>query len=216
MADPGSHSTQSPALLRTPSAPQQWSCDPRGTRPPPGSGSHAALGHGAGHIRPAMPWARCLLRIGLHHPHPRTRGRCLSCRRGTLPRCSAASRCPTAPSPGPIHLVLPWLPARPTSKRAMFLPSYSLPFSRSVLLMKGLLSLGLPSPTKTERGGEPVVPGPSMAPRGAAQRSCRPQSCMALTIWAHWSASTQCQRRAKRLVWIQREPGCPALLQDGQ
>lgn len=41
------------------------------------------------------------------------------------------------------------LPACPTSKRAMFLPSYSLPFSRSVLLMKGLLSLGLPSPAET-------------------------------------------------------------------
>lgn len=48
----------------------------------------------------------------------------------------------SAPSPAP-------LPACPTSKRAMFLPSYSLPFSRSVLLMKGLLSLGLPSPAET-------------------------------------------------------------------
>lgn len=37
-------------------------------------------------------------------------------------------------------------PKQLTSNRAMFLPSYSLPFSVSVLLMKGLLSLGLPSP----------------------------------------------------------------------
>lgn len=41
-------------------------------------------------------------------------------------------------------------PKQPTSNRAMFLPSYSFPFSVSVLLMKGLLSLGLPSPEKAE------------------------------------------------------------------
>lgn len=35
----------------------------------------------------------------------------------------------------------------------MFLPSYSFPFSVSVLLMKGLLSLGLPSPEKAEESG---------------------------------------------------------------
>lgn len=44
-------------------------------------------------------------------------------------------------------------PQQPTSNRAMFLPSYSLPFSVSVLLMKGLLSLGLPSPEKAEEPG---------------------------------------------------------------
>lgn len=42
-------------------------------------------------------------------------------------------------------------PKQPTSNRAMFLPSYSFPFSVSVLLMKGLLSLGLPSPEKAEQ-----------------------------------------------------------------
>lgn len=42
----------------------------------------------------------------------------------------------------------------------MFLPSYSLPFSRSVLLMKGLLSLGLPSPAEMPLG-QPGSPCPS-------------------------------------------------------
>lgn len=44
-------------------------------------------------------------------------------------------------------------PYQPTSNRAMFLPSYSFPFSVSVLLMKGLLSFGLPSPEKAEESG---------------------------------------------------------------
>lgn len=62
---------------------------------------------------------------------------CPGCRLGAEDNCFAQ-----LPHPAP-------LPACPTSKRAMFLPSYSLPFSRSVLLMKGLLSLGLPSPAET-------------------------------------------------------------------
>lgn len=62
---------------------------------------------------------------------------CPGCRLGAVGQLLSS-----APSPAP-------LPACPTSKRAMFLPSYSLPFSRSVLLMKGLLSLGLPSPVET-------------------------------------------------------------------
>lgn len=49
-----------------------------------------------------------------------------------------------------VEAQLPW---QPTSNRAMFLPSYSFPFSVSVLLMKGLLSLGLPSPEKAEESG---------------------------------------------------------------
>lgn len=48
----------------------------------------------------------------------------------------------------------------------MFLPSYSLPFSVSVLLMKGLLSLGLPSPAETQ---ERWRLGPCRAPDHGAE-----------------------------------------------
>lgn len=55
----------------------------------------------------------------------------------------------------------------------MFLPSYSLPFSRSVLLMKGLLSLGLPSPAETPLG-QPGSPRP-----GQRCESSHPQAAAA-------------------------------------
>lgn len=74
-----------------------------------------------------------------------------------------------APSPGTLPAPPP---THPTSKRAMFLPSYSFPFSRSVLLMKGLLSLGLPSPAEIPPG-QPGSPHPhreSIIPAGLLLR----------------------------------------------
>lgn len=62
---------------------------------------------------------------------------------------ASAGQAPST-APPPLHTPL-------TSKSAMFFPSYSFPFSRSVLLMNGLLSLGFPSPGRKERKAETAV-----------------------------------------------------------
>lgn len=98
-----------------------------------------------------------------------------------------------APSttPHPLHTPL-------TSKSAMFFPSYSFPFSRSVLLMNGLLSLGFPSPGGKERRAETAVltadqatpasfhqPAALQAPSLEATRKVRPEWRMGLFARTH-------------------------------
>lgn len=84
----------------------------------------------------------------------------------------------------------------------MFLPSYSLPFSVSVLLMKGLLSLGLPSPGKAEESGVwyqlVVIPLPVHPAVWPLELSEPP--------FAHWKETELTMSRCSVLLTAYKEP----------